>query len=70
MNGSEMAVFAILGASVSVGLYQMGSDAMRVYRGEKKNEQHTVSANVDGGSKGSIMSAACPMNWGKEEEDR
>eukprot|EP00581_Thalassiosira_minuscula_P014168 CAMPEP_0183721502 /NCGR_PEP_ID=MMETSP0737-20130205/13757_1 /TAXON_ID=385413 /ORGANISM="Thalassiosira miniscula, Strain CCMP1093" /LENGTH=66 /DNA_ID=CAMNT_0025951515 /DNA_START=269 /DNA_END=466 /DNA_ORIENTATION=+ len=51
MDKSEMAVFAVLGVSVTFGLMQMGSDALKIVRGE--------SGKDDGLSK----SAACPMNW-------
>ncbi len=55
MNKSELAVLAVLGASVSAGFYQMGSSAMQVYRS-------SGSGDVD---KNKI--AACPMNWGKDK---
>mmetsp|Transcript_4378 Transcript_4378/g.9450 ORF Transcript_4378/g.9450 Transcript_4378/m.9450 type:complete len:82 (-) Transcript_4378:92-337(-) len=57
MDKPELAVFAALGVSVAVGLMQMGSNIMQVYRGGK----------VEGDEIDSGESAACPMNWGKTE---
>ena len=57
MNKSELAVFVGLAASVSVGLYEMGSSLYKVY-GRKD------SSNSNNNNTGS---AACPMNWGSDK---
>ena len=53
MNKGEIAVFIALGVSVSVGLFEMGSSAMQVYRSGKEIDS---------------KSSACPMNWGKKTD--
>ena len=52
MNKGEIAVFIALGVSVSVGLFEMGSSAIKVYRSGKEIDK----------------SSACPMNWGKKTD--
>ena len=54
MNKGEIAVFIALGVSVSVGIFEMGSSAMQVYRSGKE-----IDSN---------KSSACPMNWGKKTD--
>ena len=61
MNRPELFILAVLGTSVTIGLAQMGYDAMKVYRrgraeGDTNTEQ--TPSNTAG--------AACPMNWGKQ----
>ncbi|KAL7514093.1 hypothetical protein ACHAXN_011372 [Cyclotella atomus] len=58
MSISELVVFGILGASVTAGLFQIGSDALRVY---KQNDGDSPTNNK------SALSAACPINWGKKD---
>lgn len=60
MDKAELAVFVALGLSVSVGLYEMGTSAMKVYSKKK-------AANTDDDNS---KSAACPMNWGKDNNAR
>eukprot|EP00585_Thalassiosira_rotula_P006749 CAMPEP_0196138784 /NCGR_PEP_ID=MMETSP0910-20130528/6299_1 /TAXON_ID=49265 /ORGANISM="Thalassiosira rotula, Strain GSO102" /LENGTH=75 /DNA_ID=CAMNT_0041399431 /DNA_START=216 /DNA_END=443 /DNA_ORIENTATION=- len=57
MNKSELAVLAALGVSVSVGLMQMGLTMVKFYSGGNNKESDAS------------RSAACPMNWGKTEND-
>lgn len=59
MSMPELAVFGILGASVTVGLLQMGSDATRVLREAKQP--------VSESNKNPSVSAVSPMNWGKKD---
>ena len=62
MDKSELAVFAILGASITAGLFQMGSNVFQVYSsGSDTSNNHADSNNS--------KSAACPMNWGKTKTD-
>ena len=62
MDKSEMAVFAVLGASITAGLFQMVSNVFQVYSsGSEKSNNH-----ADGNTS---KSAACPMNWGKAKTD-
>jgi hypothetical protein len=60
MSILELAVFGVLGASVTVGLWQMGSDAFKFSR--RKDAEGGESNNQ------SALSAAYPMNWGKKED--
>ena len=57
MNKSELAVLVGLAASVSVGLYEMGSSLYKVYG---RNDKSSNSNNTGG--------AACPMNWGSQSD--
>eukprot|EP00579_Thalassiosira_antarctica_P004993 CAMPEP_0201901792 /NCGR_PEP_ID=MMETSP0902-20130614/54618_1 /ASSEMBLY_ACC=CAM_ASM_000551 /TAXON_ID=420261 /ORGANISM="Thalassiosira antarctica, Strain CCMP982" /LENGTH=60 /DNA_ID=CAMNT_0048435767 /DNA_START=330 /DNA_END=512 /DNA_ORIENTATION=+ len=57
MDKSEMAVFAALGVSVTIGLMQMGSNVWQVYGGGS-----TKSDDMS-------QSAASPTNWSKTESD-
>jgi len=57
MNKSEWAVLVGLAASVSVGLYEMGSSLYKVYG---RNDKSSNSNNTG--------SAACPMNWGSQSD--
>ena len=57
MNKSELAVLVGLAASVSVGLYEMGSSLYKVYG---RNDKSSNSNNTG--------SAACPMNWGSQSD--
>ena len=54
MNKGEIAVCFTLAISVSVGMFEMGSSAMQVYRSRKEMNDS--------------KSSACPMNWGKKTE--
>ena len=38
MSASELAVFGLLGVSVTAGLLQMGSDAIKIYRQTEKSD--------------------------------
>lgn len=58
MSMPELAVFGILGASVTAGLLLMASDAFRVY---KQSDDDSETNNK------SVLSAACPINWGKKD---
>ena len=61
MDKSELAVFAVLGASITAGLLQMGSNVLQVYGpGREKSDDADSNSN---------KSAACPMNWGKAKTD-
>lgn len=56
MDKAELAVFAILGASVAAGLLQMGSSALQAYRNESsKSDNHTGKSSL------------CPMNWNESK---
>ena len=59
MNKSEWAVLVGLAASVSVGLYEMGSSLYKVYG---RNDKSSSNNNNTG------KSAACPMNWGSQSD--
>ena len=62
MDKSELAVFAVLGASVTIGLMQMGSDALQFYRRGRAN-------NNEEGDEGGNRNSACPTAWGKTDSD-
>ena len=59
MDKAELAVLIALGLSVSLGLYEIGTSAMKVYTKKGTNTHGDKS-----------KSAACPMNWGKENNNR
>jgi len=40
MSASELAVFGLLGVSVTAGLLQMGSDAIKIYRQTEKSDSN------------------------------
>ena len=61
MNKSELAVLVGLAASVSVGLYEMGSSLYKVYG---RNDKSSSKNNNNSGG------ATCPMNWGKSDNSR
>ena len=63
MNKSELAVLVGLAASVSVGLYEMGSSLYKVY-GRKDSDRSSSS----GSNNNNTGSAACPMNWGNQSD--
>ena len=60
MNKSEWAVLVGLAASVSVGLYEMGSSLYKVY-GRNDRSSNNNNSNTGG-------SAACPINWGNQSD--
>ena len=62
MDKGEMAVFALLGGSVTIGLMQMGSNVLQVLRGDD-------SQNDSGEDGKKNESAVCPMNWGKTDSN-
>lgn len=54
------AVLAGLAASVSVGLYEMGSSLQKVYGRNDRSSKSSNNNNTGG-------SATCPMNWGSDK---
>jgi len=56
MNKSEWVVLVGLAASVSVGIYEMGSSLYKVGRNDKSSNSNNTG------------SAACPMNWGDQSD--
>ena len=60
MNKSEWAVLVGLAASVSVGLYEMGSSLYKVYG---RNDRSSSSSNNN-----NTGSVACPINWGNQSD--
>ena len=63
MNRPELFILAVLGTSVTIGLAQMGYDAVKVYRGGRaEGDTNTDTEQTPSNTAG----AACPMNWGKQ----
>ncbi len=60
-----MVVFGILGVSVFVGLSQIVSDSMKVYRNHSiSGESARNDSVVSEGTIISTLKAACPIKWG------
>jgi hypothetical protein len=62
MNRPELFILAVLGTSVTIGLAQMGYDAVKVYRGGRSRAE----GDTEGQTQSNTAGAACPMNWGKQ----
>ena len=60
MNRPELFILAVLGTSVTIGLAQMGYDAVKVYRGG------SAEGDTNKQTPSNTAGAACPMNWGKQ----
>jgi hypothetical protein len=63
MSIPELAVFGILGVSVTVGVLQMGSDAFKFYL---KTANASYSPGTEPRNQNNL-SAACPLKSGKRE---
>ena len=66
MNRPELFILAVLGTSVTIGLAQMGYDAMKVYRGVSGRAEGDTNTDTEQMPSKNTAGAACPMNWGKQ----
>mmetsp|Transcript_657 Transcript_657/g.1502 ORF Transcript_657/g.1502 Transcript_657/m.1502 type:complete len:88 (-) Transcript_657:747-1010(-) len=68
MNRPEMVVLGILGVSVFVGLSQIVSDSMRIYRNLSISGENLRNVSVvSDGMNMSTLKAACPIKWGNSD---